>query len=349
MKSYMIMDGQWGSTGKGLLAGYLARNVYIPDTVVCNFGPNAGHTFVTKDGVVVLTKQLPTAICAPSVRNILIGPGSIINLDILRKELKKFETMLCDKRILIHPRAAIVHQRHKDLEANVLASVSSTFSGTGAAVADKVMRKEHAIIANMTQDLVCSEDEYNTAITDAEILQIESAQGFELGINTGFSYPYCTSRDVTPAQILSDCAVPMWVDPEIWVTMRVHPIRVGHQYDKQGRKIGDSGPVYNDQQELDWADIEFAPAPERTTVTNKIRRIFTFSEIGCRRMLNFVRPDHIFLNFVNYLEANPSFESKVTSEWVNKIEQIAEEVAYPIPVSLIGTGPQESDIISREG
>ena len=77
-KSCASVDVQCGSTGKGLMAGYLAltRN---PDTAVCNFGPNAGHTTVLDDGREVVVQMLPSAIVSPSVKNVLIGPGAIVD------------------------------------------------------------------------------------------------------------------------------------------------------------------------------------------------------------------------------------------------------------------------------
>ena len=85
MESYMTIDGQWGSTGKGLLNGYLAY-IRKPDTVACNFGPNAGHTVVF-DGITVVTCQLPTAAVFPSAHTILIGPGAVIDFAKLKSEI----------------------------------------------------------------------------------------------------------------------------------------------------------------------------------------------------------------------------------------------------------------------
>ena len=44
-RAYLICDMQYGSTGKGLLAGYLAMN-HGPDTLMTAWGPNSGHTYV---------------------------------------------------------------------------------------------------------------------------------------------------------------------------------------------------------------------------------------------------------------------------------------------------------------
>lgn len=43
-KLNIIMDGQFGSTGKGSLAAYLGLN-HPADIYLSNLSPNAGHTF----------------------------------------------------------------------------------------------------------------------------------------------------------------------------------------------------------------------------------------------------------------------------------------------------------------
>ena len=47
-KAYMILDLQFGSTGKGLLAGFLAKSRQ-PDVVITAWGPNAGHTYIDEN------------------------------------------------------------------------------------------------------------------------------------------------------------------------------------------------------------------------------------------------------------------------------------------------------------
>ena len=60
--SYAIVDGQFGSTGKGLLAAFVERETCghgnVPDTVATNAGPNSGHTFYDSLGNKHVLKQL---------------------------------------------------------------------------------------------------------------------------------------------------------------------------------------------------------------------------------------------------------------------------------------------------
>jgi len=45
----LICDMQFGSTGKGLIAGYLAKRDE-PDTLVSQWSANAGHTYIDSEG-----------------------------------------------------------------------------------------------------------------------------------------------------------------------------------------------------------------------------------------------------------------------------------------------------------
>ncbi|RJQ44796.1 MAG: hypothetical protein C4534_06065 [Gaiellales bacterium] len=353
-RCWMIIDGQWGSTGKGLIAGYLARK-FKPQGAVCNFGPNAGHTF-RYEGRTVMTRQLPTAIVSPDVKVILIGPGAIIDPEVLDKEMVEFADLLKDKNVFIHERAAVTTRFHRELEQEALAHISSTGKGTGAAMCQKIMRGAESNIARdykdkgyKWSDRVCGHDMFMSVLLSLDTMQIESAQGFELGINSGSHYPYCTGRDVTPAQVMADCSIPhvYFNFLTTFCSLRTFPIRVGDQYDAEGKKVGTSGPVYQDQEEITFEKL--GVPDERTTVTGKIRRIFTFSNYGTRRMFQSVRPGYIFLNFVNYLTKSPGFFDPAVSAFIMNLHKQYMLATGVRPnqdfVRYIGCGPDEKDVL----
>lgn len=361
-RAYMIIDGQWGSTGKGLLCGYLSRLVE-PDVVVCNFGANAGHTYVYDDGKTIMTQQLPTAaITGPKITMVLIGPGSIIDQRILLREMDMMSAVRggLAPEIYIHERAAVITQEHKDIECKKLNSISSTCKGVGAAQASKVMREPDCTVRDYSHlkfapARIVSDKEYVNLLCLARTVQIESAQGFELGVNTGSHYPYCTARDVTPWQVLSDCAIPqaLLINCDRYVVMRTFPIRVGNAFDKDGSQIGWSGPVYDDQQEVEWGDFP-GVEPEKTTVTKKVRRIFTFSYKALERMIYRLDPTSVFLNFVNYLEEDPTFNAIRTQAMILKIEETYRKVCINHGLHIrtpfvrwIGTGPRHGNVLER--
>lgn len=340
----MVVDFQYGSTGKGLLAGYLAKIGYY-DTAICAFAPNAGHRYVDASrGIDMVTQQLPTAICSPTVRTILIGPGALIDIDTLHDEIGRYDHLIGDKRIMIHPHAAIVTPEHVHVEkSGGMSNIGSTTKGVGAAMAERIARNpENNNTAKNYKHLLggylCTANEYRVALETAENVIIEGAQGFSLSMYHGF-YPYTTSRDVTPWQIAADCGIPFKWTPYINIcgTLRTFPIRVNN-------RTGTSGPCYADQKEISWEDIG-VPA-ELTTVTKLPRRVFTFSDQQLREALwhcGSYWKTNLFLNFANYL---PNEEIR---ELIRRIETPA-VLGWNAPkVEWIGFGPDNADVMEREG
>lgn len=304
---YLVIDGAWGSCGKGSLALKLALD-RKPDVVVCNYGPNAGHTGITPDGRTIMTQQLPTGLVNPDA-TLLIGPGSIIDPNILANELESLKHYDIAKRLFIHPRAAVVTPLDLEREG-ALVAIGSTRKGTASASSRKMMRIDEgypriAAEHEFLKTFVIPVEKYDRIIRNAHLIQVESAQGIELSLNRGYSYPTCTGRDVTPEQIMNDVAVPMRFLKETCMVIRTFPIRVGNEFDAKGNMIGHSGPVFPDQKELTWDDMsKFAGVDllERTTVTKKVRRVFTFSKTQLEHALWIAGPCNIFLNYMNYLD-----------------------------------------------
>lgn len=302
-----IVDLQFGSTGKGLLAGYIATH-YKPDTLLTAWGPNAGHTFIDGNGRVFVNIALPNGIVSPGLKRILLGPGSIINPHLLGVELERYADLLKDVAILIHPHAAVVMSVHREMEASYGFKIGSTMKGVGEAVVHKIRRDPDdlniakvALIGTPFEKYVVNADMFQDAINAADHILVEGAQGYSLGINSGF-YPYTTSRECTVQQLLVDCGLPMYaVDyMSTYGCARTFPIRVANRYDKNGNQIGTSGPCYPDQQELDWK-ADLGMEPELTTVTKLPRRIFSFSPKQVHEAIRMNGVDLTFLNFVNYL------------------------------------------------
>lgn len=298
-QSYAILDLQFGSTGKGLLAGYLAKK-FQPDGVVAAFGPNAGHTYIDAEKKKFVHIMMPMGALSPECRRVFIGPGAVVHPDILMTEAEALRSAGYQFDLIIHENATIVQERHREQEAVYGARIGSTQKGTGAALAEKIMRKHdgHPIVARdalkgtpLEGDVV-SVTEYNDLIDRVKCLQIEGAQGFSLSCHHGF-YPYTTSRDCTLPQLLSDCAVPLGHNRriEVFGVCRTFPIRVNN-------KTGYSGPAYFDQEEIKWEDLGLEP--ELTTVTKLPRRIFTFSQEQIRQAVRMSAVNGVFMNFANY-------------------------------------------------
>lgn len=339
-RANIIVDLQFGSCGKGLLAGWLAKR-NKPDTVIAAWGPNAGHTFIDANGRKMVTTMIPNGVVSPNLRRIMIGPGAVINPQSMQAEIEELRDIIGDAEIYIHAHAAVVTESHRGAESEAMFKIGSTMKGVGEAVIQKIRRDPYAqnIAAVALRDTplegcVVEPEDYWNQLTRANVAQIEGSQGFSLGINSGF-YPYVTSRECTMQQIMSDCAIPRKLfQTRVIGTARTFPIRVANRYDKEGNQIGWSGPGYWDQDELTWEQVG-VPA-ELTTVTRLPRRVFSFSPSQVEQAIYMNGCDEVFLNFCNYV--NP--ETDKLRDIVKAIEQFA-------PVTLTGWGPTEDDIIVR--
>ena len=336
----LILDLQYGSTGKGLLAGYLA-GVSAPDTVITAWAPNAGHTFIDATGRKFVHTHVANGIVSPNIRRLLLGPGSLINPGQFLHEVQACADIIEERdiRIAIHPHAALVLGRHVAEEAGPMTKIGSTKKGVGAAMIQRIRRDPDdmnvAAYSDLLKQYVCTVDEYDALLREARHVMIEGAQGFGLSMYHGF-YPYTTSRDVSTWQVLADCGVPASnvigkATLRIYGTARTFPIRVANRFDTEGTMVGYSGPVYGDQDEISFEDI--GQATELTTVTKLPRRIFTFSRKQIAAAIRHCAPEMVFLNFINYCRTE-----RELSAIVDAIEGTGVRVAF------VGTGPAVQNV-----
>jgi len=308
-KCTLICDLAYGSTGKGLIAGYLAEE-NEPDTVITAWAPNAGHTYIDKRGREFIHTMLANGVVSPKLKQIMIGPGSVVNFKSLLIELKSCRDLVKNASLFIHPNACVVTQKDRDAE-KVHNRIGSTQKGSGAVVIRRVMRDvgddprvcegRHGMYLRDLRDILpvhTGREDYLIALRRAKVVQIEGAQGFGLSIYHGF-WPYTTSRDCSPAQICADTGVAIQDVTRVVGCLRTYPIRVSNRHDKEGNQVGYSGPCYDDQEEITFESI--GQKTELTTVTKLPRRIFTFSEKQLREAIQVCRPDALLVNFLNYL------------------------------------------------
>lgn len=337
----IILDAQWGSTGKGKLGAWLgAHNKF--DYVCSSFGPNAGHTVVDDEGKATVLRFLPAAALtcgAPA----LIMPDSVIEVETLLKEAALAKSGL----VLVHPYTSILIQ--EDIDASMMTGryIAGTMKGTGHAMARKMLRLEGTQLAKDVLPKTMIADTcalVRDSVRRGGKVLFEMSQGFDLSLNHGYYYPYCTGRDITVGAALNSCGVSHKYVGSVIGSMRTFPIRVGNVTG------GWSGPHYPDQHELTWKDItevSMSPVPlsEITTITKRVRRVFTFSAIQTKRFIEVNSPDWIFLNFVQYLDWN-STDKKEWHELTGPVHNFANkfETEFNVPILLAGTGPRQGDL-----
>lgn len=352
----VVVDGQFGSTGKGKIAAWLTNNCR-PDFISTTNGPNAGHVAVVGSRS-FCSKILPASAIHDDVYKptYVIGAGAIFFIDRLLQEIE--ETGVERSRVIIHPRAMVVTPEHAETERSVTKHVASTMQGTAAAAVDKIMRREgvklakdYPEIADMVFDGHLASFCIDQLDAGAKWLH-EGSQGYSLGINHGHSYPFCTSRECTAPLMLADMGLPADAMGNVIMVIRPYPIRVGNVIE-DGKQVGYSGDVYSDQEEISWPDVaERAGAPaevmagELTTVTKRLRRVFTFSKEQLRQACRVNGTTHIALNFANYIDwgcYGATTKADVPQSVFDFVSEINAEVTAR--VSLLGTGPEEYHMI----
>lgn len=341
-KMSFIIGGQWGSEAKGCAAAWLANEMFKrgvkPDIVTTNAGAQAGHTSTHK-GVKRVVFHLPTI---PLILKdegqwngmVYLNAGSIIDPEMLKEELRDYKG-----NVLIHPNASIITDECRAAELDPESTrtrIASTRKGVGEALSRKVQRS--GLLAKDYPDfreLILRLD-MNTMLSSGMRVICEVPQGVSLSLNHSTFYPYCTSRDCTPSAAMSDAGVHPSFAGATMVVLRTFPIRVGHIVEN-GKTLGESGGCYADQKETSWGEL--GVEAEITTVTKRIRRVFTFSRQQIVDTFTLCRPDVVFLSFCNYAKDRAYLDDIVSS-----IYQASRMVWTPPPRVLYQWGPTTDDI-----
>lgn len=372
-KFNVVTDGQWGSCGKGAVTTALAQK-YRPEILSTTNMSNAGHTAVYYDDRKFIAKALPSATALnrwtahaegegqqdPQNRSayepkIVVGPTAAFDVEQLIKEAEYCE--LKESQLVIHPRAGVITNRHKEIECDSsfgTKHIASTMQGCGAFLAEKIMRRPDLKLARDYEEL-----KQYTALKLAIPLWLsdfmlsggtvlhEGSQGFSLDISHGSHYPQCTSRSTTAMQNVADMGINKKQIGDIYLVIRPYPIRVGNVIENN-ETVGYSGDCYDDHSEMTWADVaKAAGAPpevmagELTTVTKRLRRVFGFSKQQLKEAVTINGASRIALNFANYIDwsvyGTSDFEALTPKviDFIHMIEDLAQ-----IPVTFIGTGPR---------
>lgn len=336
-RANVIIDGQWGSTGKGKLAGFLYSKYPEIEIAVCDFMPNAGHTYVDDDGGEHITKALPAAISFDHIKHVIVGPHSVIQESRVVEELSRENYAAKNFKLHIHPLVTVLSDSDSAIERDNLNHVASTMQGSCASVVKKMWRDPAKVYLAKDNDRL-KEYVCDTHMLLQRLLEkgktalLETAQGFDLGLNNGYEWPYCTSRDCMVGRVLDNAGVSVKDVGSIFASLRTYPIRVG------STPGGYSGPFYGDQSETSWPEISEKigyDVEEKTTVTKRVRRVFTWSNEQIERFLRAVKPDYAFLNFVNYLTDD-------REEFLRKVKNQLKR--HGCQLTMLGTGAKNSDM-----
>lgn len=335
----IVVGGQYGSEGKGKTVASLSLLYSKPHIVRCG-GPNSGHT-INWQGRDIVLRQIPAGIANRNA-NLYLAAGSVIDEDVLLRELSRFNVRR--DSIMIDQRAVLVRNDDIDLEvqAEIGRDISSTCTGNGAALARRLMRDPRTVFANGSPRLRnaasigCVANELHRAIERNDPIVIEGTQGFGLSLLHAPQYPYVTSKDTTAASFASEVGISPRDTTGIIMVVRTYPIRVG----------GNSGPL---PYETTWDEIRATrqlsqDITEYTSVTKKVRRVaqFDFDIVG--RAAQYNKPSGISLLGLDLLDPANGTATKYddlsqdTKRFIARVEH-----ACNAPVFLFGTGRRASD------
>lgn len=341
----VLVGGEYGSEGKGHIASYLAREY---DVLVRVGGPNAGHK-VYLDPEPYTHHQLPSG-TRFSEASLMIGPGAVINTEVLLKEIS--DCKVNAGRLSIDPQVMIIERKDVRAENRLVKRIGSTGQGVGHATARRILHRGDSSV-RLARDIRELRPfvrptgiELEKAFAAGKKVFLEGTQGTGLSLYHGY-YPHVTSRDTTVAGCLAEAGISPSRVRRVIMVVRSYPIRV------RGRKKATSGPM---SQELEWSEIarrsgiplEELRRTERTSTTNRKRRVAEFDWNLLRRAASLNAPTDVALTFADYISAlnrNARRFEQLTEETIRFIDEIERVAAAP--VSLISTKFHSRSIIDR--
>jgi adenylosuccinate synthase len=242
-----------------------------------------------------------------------------------------------ERRIGIDFQCAMLEERHKTQECDsehLSKKIGSTKSGVGACNAERALRmvrlaRQESQLRPYVEDTVA---EVHQALSKGGNVMVEGTQGTFLSLYHG-TYPYVTSKDVTASQACADVGIgPTDVD-EVLVIFKSYVTRVGE------------GPL---EGQLDRDEVLRRGWMEHGTVTGRERRAAPFDFKLARRAVELNGGTEIALTKLDVLfpkAARIHDYARLPREALDFVSKIEHETR--IPVTLIGTGATESDIVDR--
>lgn len=333
-KVVALVGGQLGSEGKGVVASYLANSF---DVAVRTGAPNAGHS-IFHDGKVFKMQSIPCTWTNPNCK-LVIGRGALLNVEIFLREvewIRRYDPNI-DDRLVIDAKAGILEERHHKLEGGVHGklhkTMGSTGEGVGAARVDRMARDPKKFrFADQVPELAKWIGPDTPGLLREERMRgatilLEGTQGTGLSLIHG-SWPHVTTSDTNAAQLAADAGVPPQHVDEVILVARTYPIRVA----------GPSGPMKGEKTWDEMSAIVGRPVEERTTVTNKVRRIGEWDEDLMRLAVTLNEPTSIAITFLDYLCPEDIGKTKL-ADLSDKARSFINYVDRSFgKVTLVGTG-----------
>lgn len=338
MSAYIIVGGQWGDEGKGLISAYITEREKAEYIARGGTGPNAEHGIFLEDEKTYLRcNQLPLGwIFNPDVR-VLIGSGVAVNPDLLLDEIKRYNLQ---GRVLVDYRSPIITPEHIDREraSKGMQAIGSTMSGTGECRKDFVARKaKQAKDISSLSDMLCDIGETINYASKRGTVVAEGSQGTFLSLAYSPDYPNVTSDNVTAMAVADDVLLSWRNITSVVLVVKTMPTREGNKYSENDMGTG---------RELSEEEMKEKGILEVSSIEGKTRRKSEFDFDMLKKAVTVNGATEIAITFMEHMfpeVKNVKAWGEITSEARAFIEKVEKETG--IPVTVLNTGKAYNNII----
>lgn len=298
-----VYGGLFGSEGKGCVAEWLAdssehRSKGKKLIVFGENSPNSGHTCSAGK-----TQNIPAS--SYYADGVILGPDAVIDPDVFLADLERVNTWRgkngkSSVEVYLHEHCGVLLAEDKLEEASVVARVSSTGSGSGAARVAKAFHRLPFRAVGLNQEIMSRLLNHKVRFLNRyqwfTFLQsirtddwlFECSQGSLLDTNWGY-FPHVTARTTLPRTTIDRNGLSgfNWQYAGVY---RTYPIRTG----------GPSGPCGGE--EISWKSLGLEG--EIASVTKRTRRVFEPSSDDFFLSIQLTLPQLVFFTHVDYLRTN---------------------------------------------
>lgn len=335
MSLTLVVGGQYGGEGKGLITAHLAQKSEI---LVKIGGPNSAHSFGI-DNKMFRVRMIPSgANLGP--KSLVFPAGCLIHVDTLFDEIEKLQYK---GNLLIDFNAGIVDNDivKSQQDDSYYKDVGSTLTGTGHATSRRSLRRlTLAKDESRLKNYLCNTSEMLAqAMTEKRHIVAEGAQAYGLSNYHG-DYPYVSSRDTTAGSVLAQMGIgPKYVD-NIILVVKCFPTR----------NMGGKGSLSNELTD-DYIQKHKEHLLEIGGGTygakDRQRRVgfFDFEVVNRACIAN--TPTSIALTGVDRLNGLFNDEKVALHYGTQEAFMTQLESRYQIPVCLFSQGPYVKDVVER--
>ncbi len=261
MEADIVVDLQYGDSGKGKVTHFLAKSKKYSHVLRYNGGCNAGHTIFHK-GKKFVTHHIPAGVFwgVPSI----IGPGCVLDPVQFFKEIEELEAggVRTKGKIFVATNTHIITEDHKH-EDSKDARIGTTKRGNGPAYRDKYARIgiRAESVPELKPYLIDLYEEFHKNKKKVVILG-EGAQGFGLDIDWG-DYPFVTSSHCTTAGAMLN-GIPHSAVKNVYGNAKIYETYVGAKKFEPDEpifaKIREAGEEYGATtgrpRQCNWIDLD---------------------------------------------------------------------------------------------